>query len=138
MPTIFTKPLSVANRVWSDLDLDFSKHPITDDVNKKMGVEAIKRSVRNLILTNKYERLFQPGLGSGLQALLFELVTPTTANVIELAIKELIENYEPRVILNNIRIGGDIDRNGYNVTIEFTPINTVQPIRIELFLERLR
>lgn len=135
---IFTKELSTTNRSWSDIDLDFTAHPITKDVNRKKGVEAIKRSVRNLILTNKYERPFNPEIGSGLTALLFELVTPTTANVIELAIRELLQNYEPRVILNNIRIQGDIDRNGYFVTLEFTPINTLQPIVLELFLERLR
>ena len=88
---IFTKPLSTANRVWTDLDLDFTKHPITDDISKKRGVEAIKRSVRNLLLTNKYERPFNPDLGSGIMGLLFELVSPTTANVLELAIKEVLE-----------------------------------------------
>ena len=135
---IFTKSLSTANRVWTDLDLDFTKHPITDDISKKRGVEAIKRSVRNLLLTNKYERPFNPDLGSGIMGLLFELVSPTTANVLELAIKEVLENYEPRIIIDNIRIQGDIDRNGYHITLEFTPINTLQPVTIELFLERLR
>ena len=135
---IFTKPLSTANRVWTDLDLDFTKHPITDDISKKRGVEAIKRSVRNLLLTNKYERPFNPDLGSGIMGLMFELVSPTTANVLELAIKEVLENYEPRIIIDNIRIQGDIDRNGYHITLEFTPINTLQPVTIELFLERLR
>jgi hypothetical protein len=138
MPQIFTKPLSTSNRVWTDLDLDFGKHPISDDINKKRGVEAIKRSVRNLILTNKYERPFNPDLGSGIQAILFELVTPTTANVLELTIREVLENYEPRIIVDNITILGDIDKNGYYVTLEFTPINTLQPVTIELFLERLR
>mgnify|MGYP001230243127 FL=1 len=131
---IFTKPLSTSNRVWTDLDLDFTRHPITEDVNKKRGVEAIKRSVRNLLLTNKYERPFNPELGSGLTGYLFELVSPTTANVLNLAIREVLENYEPRIIIDNIRVEGDIDKNGYYVTIEFTPINTLQPVIIELFL----
>jgi predicted component of type VI protein secretion system len=69
---------------------------------------------------------------------LFELVSPTTANVLDLTIREVIENYEPRVIIQNIRVQGDIDRNGYHITIEFTTINTLQPVIIELFLERLR
>ena len=138
MPTIFTKRLSTSNRVWTDLDLDFTSHPITNDVNKKRGVEAIKRSVRNLLLTNKYERPFNPELGSSIQALLFENVTPTTANVMDLTIRELLTNYEPRIIIDNIRVQGDIDKNGYNITLEFTPINTLQPVTVELFLERLR
>jgi|TARA_B100001971_G_C18155553_1_gene518327 phage baseplate assembly protein W len=135
---IHTKPLSTANRVWTDLDLDFTRHPITGDINKKRSVEAIKRSVRNLLQTNKYERPFNPDLGSGINGLLFELVSPTTANVLDLTIREVIENYEPRVIIQNIRVQGDIDRNGYHITIEFTTINTLQPVIIELFLERLR
>jgi len=135
---IFTKPLSTSNRVWTDLDLDFTKHPITDDISKKRGVEAIKRSVRNLLQTNKYERPFNPELGSGIRSLLFELVSPTTANVLELTIREVLENYEPRIIIDHVRIQGDIDRNGYHITLEFTPINTLQPVTIELFLERLR
>jgi phage baseplate assembly protein W len=135
---IHTKPLSTANRVWTDLDLDFTRHPITDDINKKRSVEAIKRSVRNLLQTNKYERPFNPELGSGINGLLFELVSPTTANVLDLTIREVIENYEPRVIIQSIRVQGDIDRNGYHITIEFTTINTLQPVTIELFLERLR
>lgn len=135
---IFTKPLSTANRVWTDLDLDFTRHPITGDINKKRSVEAIKRSVKNLLQTNKYERPFNPDLGSGINGLLFELVSPTTANVLDLTIREVIENYEPRVIIQNIRVQGDIDRNGYYITIEFTTINTLQPVIIELFLERLR
>ena len=136
--SIHTKPLSTANRVWTDLDLDFTRHPITDDINKKRSVEAIKRSVRNLLQTNKYERPFNPELGSGINGLLFELVSPTTANVLDLTIREVIENYEPRVIIQSIRVQGDIDRNGYHITIEFTTINTLQPVTIELFLERLR
>ena len=135
---IFTKPLSTTIRTWSDIDLDFTSHPVTGDINRKRGVEAIKRSVRNLILTDKYERPFNPELGSGLAGLLFELVTPTTATVIKLQIKELLENYEPRIILDDIKIQGDIDRNGYFVTLKFTPINTIQPVVLELFLERLR
>tara|TARA_Y100000310_G_scaffold298766_1_gene333010 strand:- start:12538 stop:12951 length:414 start_codon:yes stop_codon:yes gene_type:complete len=135
---IHTKSLSTANRVWTDLDLDFTRHPITGDINKKRSVEAIKRSVRNLLQTNKYERPFNPDLGSGINGLLFELVSPTTANVLDLTIREVIENYEPRVIIQNIRVQGDIDRNGYHITIEFTTINTLQPVIIELFLERLR
>ena len=136
--SIHTKPLSTTNRVWTDLDLDFTRHPITDDINKKRSVEAIKRSVRNLLQTNKYERPFNPELGSGINGLLFELVSPTTANVLDLTIREVIENYEPRVIIQSIRVQGDIDRNGYHITIEFTTINTLQPVTIELFLERLR
>jgi len=138
MPTIFTKPLSQATRQWSDLDLNFEAHPVTKDVTRKLNVEAIKRSVKNLILTNKYERLFHPEIGSGLTGLLFELVSPTTAAIVESTIRQTINNYEPRVILNDVLVQGNIDRNGYNVTINFVTINVLQPVTIEFFLERLR
>lgn len=138
MPTIYTKPLSLNTRQWSDLDLDFTRHPVTNDVVRKLNVESIKRSVKNLILTNKYERLFHPEIGSGIASLLFELVSPTTATVLESTIRQTLNNYEPRIIINTITILGDIDRNGYNVTIVFTTINTLQPVTIEFFLERLR
>ena len=134
MPTIYTKPLSLNTRQWSDLDLDFTRHPVTNDVVRKLDVESIKRSVKNLILTNK----FHPEIGSGITSLLFELVSPTTATVLESTIRQTLNNYEPRVIIDTIAILGDIDRNGYNVTIGFTTINTLQPVTIEFFLERLR
>ena len=138
MPNIYTKPLSQNTRQWSDLDLNFTRHPVTNDVTRKLNVEAIKRSVKNLILTNRYERLFHPEIGSSLTGLLFELVSPTTANVIESTIRQTLVNYEPRIIVDDITISGDIDRNGYNVTIQFTTINTLTPVTIEFFLERLR
>ena len=135
---IFTKPLKTNTRNWSDLDLDFLSHPTTNDIVKKKDVEAIKRSVRNLILTNKFERPFHPEIGSDITATLFEIVSPTTAIVLQSAIREVLTNFEPRVRLIDISVLGDIDKNGYYVTIKFQPINTPDPVKIDLFLERLR
>jgi phage baseplate assembly protein W len=135
---IFTKPLKTNTRNWSDLDLDFLSHPTTNDIVKKKDVEAIKRSVRNLILTNKFERPFHPEIGSDITATLFEIVSPTTAVVLQSAIREVLTNFEPRVRLIDISVLGDIDKNGYYVTIKFQPINTPDPVKIDLFLERLR
>jgi len=138
MPEIFTKGLKTNTRQWSDLDLDFKSHPVTDDIIKKTDVEAIKRSVRNLVLTNRFERPFHPEIGSGITGTLFELVSPTTAVVLQSQIREVLTNYEPRARLIDISVLGDIDKNGYYVTIEFQPINMPNPVTIELFLERLR
>lgn len=138
MPTIHTKPLSTNTRSWSDLDLDFVKHPVTKDVVIKKDVEAIKRSVRNLVLTNPHERPFHPEIGSGIMGVLFELVSPTTAVVLESEILQVITNFEPRVEVTNISVTGDIDKNGYYVTLNFRPINHPDPVTVELFLERLR
>jgi phage baseplate assembly protein W len=123
---------------FSDLDLDFMAHPTTGDVMKKTGVDAIKRSIRNLILTNFYDRPFRSYIGSNAQKLLFENANPLTANFLRDSIEEVITNYEPRVKVDNIRVNFDIDNNGYNTTISFIVLNNNLPVVINLFLERIR
>ena len=138
MPNIFTRGLSTNTRRWCDLDLDFNSHPITKDIVTKTDVEAVKRSVRNLILTNRYERPFQPEIDGGVTRHLFQLSTPSTKLDIKTAIQVAIANFEPRVQLIDVFVGGDLDRNGFDVTINFRVINVPEPVTIELFLERLR
>ena len=139
MPTtIYKKGLKTNTRSWSDLDLDFNAHPVTKDVVTKTDVEAVKRSVRNLILTNRYERPFQPEIDGGVTRHLFQLSTPSTKYDIETAIKIAILNFEPRAEIISIIVAGDLDRNGFDVTINFRVINVPEPVTIELFLERLR
>ena len=135
---IFTKGLSTNTRRWSDLDLDFIKHPNTKDIVKKTDVEAVKRAVRNLILTNRYERPFHPEIDGGVTRLLFELATPSTKIEIENAIRTVIKNFEPRAEVLDVFVGGDIDKNEIHVTLTFRVINVPEPVTIELFLERLR
>jgi phage baseplate assembly protein W len=135
---IFTKPLSTNVRSWSDLDLDFKPHPVTGDIVVKRNVEAIKRSVRNLIQTNEHERPFHPEIGSNIRGVLFDLIAPTTAVVLQSSIRQVLNNYEPRIKLIDIKVVADSDRNGYHVTIAFEPINIPEAVTIEFFLERLR
>lgn len=123
---------------YSDLDLDFMPHPTTKDVMKKTGIEAIKRSVRNLILTNFYDRPFRSYIGSGALKLLFENMNPITANFLNNAILEVIQNNEPRVRVDNLIVNFDYDNNGYNVSLYFTILNRNEPAVINLFLERIR
>jgi len=138
MPTIFTKGLSTNSRRWSDLDLDFNAHPVTKDISTKTDVESVKRSIRNLILTNKYERPFQPQIDGGVTRHLFELATPLTYSDIESTIKNTVSNFEPRAEVISVDVSGDLDKNGFNVIINFKVLNTADPVTIELFLERLR
>ena len=138
MPTIFTKGLSTNSRRWSDLDLDFNAHPVTKDISTKTDVESVKRSIRNLILTNKYERPFQPQIVGGVTRHLFELATPLTYSDIESTIKNTVSNFEPRAEVISVDVSGDLDKNGFNVIINFKVLNTADPVTIELFLERLR
>jgi phage baseplate assembly protein W len=126
-----------------DLDLDFIPHPTTRDVVKKRGVDAIKRSVRNLILTNYYDRPFRSYIGSNAQRILFDNINPLTANFLKDAIIETIVNFEPRVELLNdenrgVKVTVSPDNNGYNVRIAFIIINRGEPASINIFLERLR
>lgn len=123
---------------FADLDLDFMPHPTTGDVMKKTGVDAIKRSVRNLIFTNFYDRPFRSYIGSGALKLLFENMNPITANFLNNAILEVIQNYEPRVRVDDLIVNFDYDNNGYNVTLYFTILNRNEPAVINLFLERIR
>ena len=94
--------------------------------------------MRNLILTNRYERPFHPEIDGGVTRLLFELATPSTKIEIENAIRTVIKNFEPRAEVLDVFVGGDIDKNGFDVTITFRVINHPEPVTIELFLERLR
>lgn len=126
-----------------DLDLDFIAHPTTGDVVKKKGVEAIRRSVRNLVLTNFYERKFRHYIGSNAQKILFDNINPLTATFLKNAIIETIVNFEPRVQLvdegnDGVLVQVAPDYNGYNVRISFVVINTGAPAVITLFLERIR
>lgn len=123
---------------YSDIDLDFIPHPTTGDVVRKIGNDAIKRSVRNLILTNFYDKPFRPQIGSNVTRLLFENATPFTANLIKDAILEVLNNYEPRIIVNDLYVDLDEDANGFNVTIQYEILNSTLPATINIFLSRIR
>lgn len=124
---------------YSDLDLDFLKNPTTKDVVIKKGDDAIKRSIRNLILTNFYDRPFRPSIGSNVQKLLFdELADPLVKNLLESAIDETIYKFEPRVNLQFVEVIPDLDANGLTVRLQYTILNREEPVITSLFLERIR
>ena len=125
-------------RIYKDLDLDFQKNTATSDIQKLSDVEAVKRSVRNLINTNHYERPFHPEIGSNLRAMLFENITPQMTHAISKQIDLLLKNFEPRIRLVQINVQPFIQRNGYRASISFFVINTPERVEIETFLERLR
>ena len=127
-----------ANRIYKDLDLDFGRNTVTNDVNKLTDVEAVKRSVRNLINTSHYERPFHPEIGSSVRALLFEPITPLTSLNLQTKVEELLNNFEPRIKLVQILSRPDADLNRYALRISFYVIGTPLPVTVETFLERLR
>jgi phage baseplate assembly protein W len=125
-------------RQYKDLDLAFTKHPIKKDVNKHVDDMAVINSVKNLISTSHYERLFQPEIGSSVRSLLFEPMDTITAASLERAIAETLENYEPRVTVDEVSVSPDYDNNTYSVGMTFTIINRTEPIIIQFFLQRDR
>ena len=126
-------------REYVDLDLFFGKKSSDKDVSVVSDVQAVKRSIRNLVLLNIYEKPFHPEISSGVRDMLFELMTPVTAALLARHIEDVIENYEPRARLTGVRAIPDYDRNSYSVTIEFYVVNTpTELVDLTIFLERLR
>ena len=126
-------------RQYRDLDLFFSKKQGSDDINKVTNVEAVKRSVRNLVLTNFYEKPFHPEIGSGVRDMLFENMSPVTAVVLARKVEDVIENFEPRARLIGVRALPNLDRNEYEITIEFFVVNApTELVDMTVFLEVLR
>lgn len=125
-------------RTFSDLDLNFLIHPIKKDINKKLDANAVITSIKNLVLTNHYERPFQPAIGSNLRKMLFENIDPITANLIEREIAEVITNFEPRARLLGVVAEPNIDENAFNVRVSFTLLNSTSPITVRLLLQRTR
>tara|TARA_S200000501_G_scaffold94902_1_gene88276 strand:+ start:470 stop:895 length:426 start_codon:yes stop_codon:yes gene_type:complete len=133
-----TNESSRSARIYKDLDLDFQKNTATKDIQKLTDIEAVKRSVRNLIKLNHYEKPFRPEVGSNLRAMLFENITPQINHAISKQIDLLIRNYEPRCRLVQLNVQPDVDRNGYRASISFYVVNSPERVEVETFLERLR
>lgn len=125
-------------RIYSDLDLTFAMNPVTKDVAMSFDENAVIRSVRNLLLTNFFERPFQPDLGSNINAFLFEPTTAITASALETEIRNTIENYEPRVRLIGVNVLSLDDQNAFFVELQFFIGNNTTPASINLLLERSR
>jgi len=138
------------SRKFKDIDLDFGRHPITNDVNVVEDAIAIKRSVKNLIQTNFYERPFHPELGCGVRGLLFENYSPLTSVFLKRKIEECLVNHEPRINLTGIIINGDdfsnsgivgnddMDENRLEVEIQFNIIGVPYPQSVAINLQRIR
>ena len=127
-----------SSKIYKDLNLGFEQNTATKDIQKITDIEAVKRSVRNLINTNHYEKPFHPEIGSNLRAMLFELMSPQMNHVISEQIENLINNYEPRCNLVQVFTQPRLDRNGYSVQISFRVQNHPDEVIVESFLERLR
>ena len=136
LQTVTEKTIAVEK--YSDIFTDFSIHPTTGQLNKKTNENAIKQSVRNLLLTNKYERPFHPEIGSNLKALLFENMTPGITLEVEEYVKDVINNYEPRAALLATNLSFMNDNNAVNVEVKFSVVNSDDISTITFVLSRNR
>lgn len=126
------------SRKFSDIDIDFTRNVVTSDVLRVEDVVAVKRSVKNLVQTGYYERPFQPELGCGIRELLFENFTPMTKVFLQNKIVEVLENYEPRIDLQSVKVDDDQDSNRLVVDIYFYVVGVPEPQTVQTFLQRLR
>ena len=126
-------------RQYSDLDLFFGKKTSNADIQKVTDVQAVKRSLRNLVQLNTYEKPFHPEIAGGVREMLFEPMSPILAAMIARKVEDVIENFEPRARLVSVRAIPDLDRNAYEIIVEFYVVNTpTELVDISIMLERLR
>lgn len=130
--------MSLIARKFSDFNLDFTAHPVTGDVTKKLNENAISQSIRNLLLTSHYERLFNPDIGSNLKKYLFEPIDNITTSLIQDEIFRTLVNYEPRITVQSVVASPNYDEERYDVTVDFFVKNTTEPLTITFFLNRVR
>tara|TARA_R110000822_G_scaffold131490_3_gene268488 strand:- start:1663 stop:2106 length:444 start_codon:yes stop_codon:yes gene_type:complete len=125
------------NKLFSDIDLTFAKRP-SGDIYKKTDAAAVKQSVKNLLLTNRFEKPFQPSFGGNLGGILFELVDADSAYEIENVIRDAIKRYEPRAHVISVDANVQPDANAVSVTVEFQVVNTEEVVIFQTTLTRLR
>ena len=130
--------MSRQTRTFSDINLLFTKHPVTYDVTRKVDEEAVKASIRNLIQTKNYERPFHPEIGCQISSLLFENFTPMTREIMKKTILDVINKFEPRARLLDVRISENLDKNDLNVDIVFKLINSNRPVTFTTAISRVR
>jgi phage baseplate assembly protein W len=134
MATVFTN----VTRDFKDLDLNMNIHPVRKDVNKHVGDLAVINSIKNILSTNKNERLFNPSFGGNIRALLFENADNLTAIRMEKQIVNMVENFEPRASISKVVVTPEPDINSFKVYLEFFIVNRTDPIAVTFQLERTR
>ena len=130
--------MSRNTRTFTDLDLNFTANPATGDVSRKYDENAIRQSLKNLVMTNFYERPFHPEIGSHVTSMLFEPFTSLTKVTMERAIANTVNNFEPRVVLQEVDVSLNPDNNTVFIVITFTIANTTRPLSVDILLRRSR
>jgi phage baseplate assembly protein W len=126
------------SRLYKDLDLSFTRNPVTGDVSKKIDVNAVKQSLNILMQTNFYERPFAPEKGANLRAYLFEPMSNLVANVLQSTVRNMIASYEPRVRIETIVVRPNFDMDSYEIELRFFVVGISSPQTLVAQLKRLR
>jgi len=127
------------SREITDLDYVFGIHPVSKDIRKKNDIQAIKQSIRTLVLLNHYEKPFHPDIGCDVYKSLFEpFEGKFTENMMKRHIHNVIDNYEPRATLKKIEINTKEDENFLGITIWFVPVGEIDVISVDIFLKIVR
>ena len=124
--------------IFTDFKNKFTIHPNKKALDLVNDADSVKQSIKNLILTDRGERLFQPNIGCKIRSLLFENFTPQTKIAAKATIEETIHEFEPRAQLIDINISGVPDNNAMLVSVIFNLINSPEPNTLELEIERVR
>lgn len=130
--------MTKTTRTYSDIDLNFTMHPITGDIGKIYNENAIKRSLKNLVLMLPYDCPFHPEINGNIRSLLFELMSPDIINVLQRTLENLINYYEPRVTLQSVTVSTIEDRKSISITITFTIAESSTPLTVDVVLNRVR
>lgn len=130
--------MATITRTFADLDLNFTAHPVTKDITMRYDDNAVKTSLKNLVLTSNYERPFHSEIGTPIKRLLFEQSGALTDSLIKQAIIDTVNNFEPRVVLMDVTCRTPQDTNSVYVSITFRIVNTQRPLNLNLVLERTR
>ena len=134
MATVVTKTL----KRYKDLDLNFNEHPVKKDINKHTDELAVVNSIKNLLLTNHYEKPFHPEIGSNVLKLMFDNMDSVSVQTLQNEIRQVVENFEPRATVDSVRVFPDYDENRLRVEMTFYIVNRAEPISIQFFLNRER
>ena len=128
----------IEQEIYRDIPMSFNVHPVTGNMKLVANAESIKQSVKNIVLTNIYERPYQPELGGNVLAELFENMTPITEYNVARNIRQALENSEPRAVIEDINTTPVEDQNTLRVSIKFSVRNIPEPIEVDVLLERIR
>jgi len=130
--------MATLTKIYSDIDFTFTRKPVTNDVALSYDAQAVARSIRNLLSCKHYERLWNPDLGSNIEAILFEPISPSSKSSLENEVREMIDKYEPRVNLKSVVVTSSPDSNSYSISITYYLVNATIPTTITILLERNR